>query len=286
MSLLRSGRAATVQVRGFTSSSNLRVGPESPHFVDVPRAIQPSAQTKPRVKGTLPVPREIFPARRPDKKTKQYIDDATQVPATGREVKNSSDPEKQEFRLKMAALRRKNLRQGLRELYQRKRVADERITARSQASQAQRDRVLYQPERDDERLTRPSIVQAMLHEKMAVLPDPNREERLAQSKARMESKLAEKEMERLENLQHLYMNARKFITTEEQLDAEIAKVFPTGSNKAWSNDHSEGESVWNLGNPRTVESIVNEGRKSETQRWDILQGRLKKIGEQITGGKL
>ena len=82
------------------------------------------------------------------------------------------------------------------------------------------------------------------------------------------------------------MNARTFIVTEEQLAAEIDRVFPDGENEAWRNDHQPGENIWNLGNPPTVQSLVNEGRKSETARWDVFQDRVKKLGEQITGGKL
>ena len=287
MSVLRNGRAANAQVRGFATSHALRVGPESPHFIDVPRIIQPSNPAKPRVKGTLPVPRELFPARRADKPHKPYLDAVTPLPLTERTVNpKSSDPEKQAFRLKMAVLRRKNLREGLRDLYKRKQVAEETMVNRSLENQSRRERILQQPEPEDERLTRPSIVQAMQPQSHTILADPNREERLALSKARMEARKAQKDAQRLEGLQALYMNARTFITTEEQLAAEIDRVFPEGENEAWRNDHQQGDNIWNLGIPPTVQNIVNEARKSETARWDVIQDRVRKLGEQITGGKL
>ena len=186
MSALRNGRTASVQVRGFATTSSLRVGPESPQFIDIPRTIQPSNPAKPKVKGTLPVPRELFPARRADKPRKPYLDAVTPAPATKRTVNlKSGNVEKQTFKIKMAELRRQNLRQGLLNLYNRKRVAEETMLNRSMENQARRERVLQQPEPEDERLTRPSIVQAMKAQKQSILPDPNREERLALSKARM-----------------------------------------------------------------------------------------------------
>lgn len=286
MSALRNTRTAKVQVRGFSTSPNLRVGPESPHFIDVPKLIQPSNPSKPQVKGTLPVPREIFPSRRTDKPGQLYLDAVTANPKTKRQVNaKSSDPEKQAFKIKMAELRRQNLRQGLQDLHKRKTSAEEVLTTRSRMNQARRERVLRQPEPEDERLTRSSIVQAMRVQKH-VLADPNREERLAISKARVEAREAEKVAERQDDLHSLYMNARTFITTEEQLTAEIDRVFPEGQNDAWRNDHQHGENIWNLGVPPTVQSIVHESRKSETARWDVMQNRIKKLGEQLTGGKL
>lgn len=287
MSALRNSRTASRQVRGFATSPNLRAGPESPHFIDAPRILQPGNPIKPHVKGTLPVPRELFPARRPDKPRKQYLDDVTPLPSTERKVNpKSADPEKQAFKIKMAELRRQNLREGLRKLYKRKQVAEDTMYERSLESQDRRERILQQPEPEDELLTRPSVVQAMLPQKHATLADPNREARLALSKARMEAKKAQKDAQRQAGIQSLYMNARTFITTEEQLAAEIDRVFPEGENEAWRNDHQQGENIWNLGTPPTVQSIVIESQKSETARWDTIQDRVKKLGEQITGGKL
>lgn len=287
MSALRNSRTATRQVRGFSTSANLRVGPESPHFIEAPRIVQPSNPAKPHVKGTLPVPRELFPARRQDKPRKAYIDAVTPRPLSEHKVNpKSADPEKQAFKIKMAEMRRSNLREGLRKLYKRKQIAEQTVFERSLENQARRERVLQQPDPEDERLTRSSVVEAMRPQKGAALSDPNRETRLALSRARMEAKQAQKDALRQEELQSLYMNARTFIVNEEQLAAEIDRVFPEGENEAWRNDHQQGENIWNLGIPPTVQHIVNDSRKSETARWDVIQDRVKKLGEQITGGKL
>ncbi|KAJ5142807.1 uncharacterized protein N7515_001594 [Penicillium bovifimosum] len=287
MSVLRNSRTAAVQVRGFATSSSLRVGPESPHFIDVPKIIQPTNPSKPHVRGTLPVPRELFPARRTDKPGQQYLDAATPLPQSERTVSpNSSDPEKQAWKHKMANLRRQNLREGLQDLYSRKKSSERRMVSRSLDNQKRRDRILRQPMREDELLTRPTTVEAMRPRKQPVLPDPNREKRLALSQARLEAKQAEKEAERRDYLQSLYMNARNFITTEEQLAAEIDRVFPEGENEAWRNDHQPGENIWNLGNPPTINGLLNRTRSNESARWDIGQERVKKLAEVITGGKI
>lgn len=287
MSALRNSRTATVQVRGFATSSSLQIGPESPRFIDIPKIVQPSQSGRPNVKGTLPVPRELFPSRRVDKPKKAYLDAATPLPKSERTVSiKSSNPAKQEWKHKMADLRRQNLREGLQDLYARKRMAEGTMFSRSRESRTRRDRIFQQPEREDERLTRSSTIQAMLPTKQSVLPDPNREERIALSQARLEAKQAEKKAVRKADLQSLYMNARTFITTEEQLAAEIERVFPEGENVAWLNDHQPGENIWNLGSPSTVNSLVNQANKNEGAHWDVVQDRIKQLGEQITGGKM
>lgn len=287
MSLFRSSRTASVQVRGFTSSTCLRVGPESPNYIDVPRTIQPELPSKRQVKGTLPVPREIFPSRRTDKPTEKYIADATPLPKTKKSAR-SDDPNAAyiETRQRMADMRRKSLREGLLELHQRKRRTDKEMRSRSQKKQAQREEVLQQPEREDEMLTRPSIVEEMMPKRMGVLPDPDRELRLQVSQARLEAAETRRRTDREDALQSLYMNARSFITSEEQLNAEIDRVFPEGQNDAFRNDARPGESVWNIGPPPTVQSIVTDAKKNESARWDLIQDRIKKLSEEVTGGKL
>ncbi|KAL4784823.1 hypothetical protein BJX76DRAFT_203852 [Aspergillus varians] len=287
MSLFRNcGRTASVQLRGFSSSSGLRVGPESPNFIEVPRTIQPDLPQKPRVKGTLPVPREIFPRRRADKPNPDYIAAATPLPI--HQEKISPDEAHAEYRgwkRSMADMRRQNFEEGLLELHNRKQRTDITMENRSRQRQKLRERVLRQPERHDERLTRPSTVQEMLPKRTPVLPDPGREERLAESRRQVEKKKLEKEQERQDSLHTLYMNARSFITTEAQLAAEIDKVFPEGENEAWRSDYKYGENVWNLGFPRGMGSRIDV-QKRESERWDVIQGRVKKLGEQITGGKI
>lgn len=283
MSLFRGCSTARIQARGFASSPNLRVGPESPNYIDVPRSIQPYIRGKQPVKGTLPVPREIFPARRRDKPSQAYIAAATTPPKNRNTKLSGAQAEYRKWKDTMAEVRRQNLREGLLELHSRKQQTDHRMTKRGHAKQIKRDRILRQPEREDERLTRPTVLDTMLPGKIPVLPDPDRKERLAQSKATLDRRETDKRMERLDQLHVLYMNARNYITTESQLNAEIENAFPEGVNEAWRSDSQTGDSIWNLGLPRSIESMANA---KGIAQWDIAQERIKKLGEQISGGKL
>lgn len=278
-----------MQVRCFASSSSRRVGPESPNFIDIPQPIQPELPQKPRVKGTLPVPRELFPARRADKPSKEYLDAATTRPTKQREI-DPNDPHAGhiEEKRKMADMRRRNLREGLTELYTRKTTTDHIMAVRSQAKQERRTAILKQRERDDERLTRPSVHKSMMAPKVTTsfLPDPNRKQRLARSRQRLKRVEEKKAEHKKLSLQALFMNARTFIVSEAQLAEEIDRVFPEGDNPAWRSDQQQGENIWNLGPPPALQSLVNDPKRNEAARFDLIQGRVKKLGEHITGGKM
>lgn len=193
----------------------------------------------------------------------------------------------------MAATRRRNLREGLLELHQRKLRTDRKIAARSNYKQARRDELVHQAEREDQRLTNASIPQSLQPINTSSLPDPDREERLAESRALVEAKKAAKQGERQDALHTLYMNARNFITNEAQLVAEIEKVFPEGQNPEWSTSSAWGYNIWNLGTPPTVQAMVNAiNRKDDrsalggTKHWEVSQKRVKRLAEELTGGKL
>ncbi|KAL2797836.1 hypothetical protein BJX66DRAFT_70743 [Aspergillus keveii] len=287
MSLFRSGRTAAVQLRGFSTSSSLRVGPESPNFIEIPQSVQPYQPAKRTVKGTLPVPREIFSRRRADKPTEAYIRAAIPLPVDSKDI-NPREPnaEYRQWKKTMAEMRRTNFRQGLKALHKRKQMTDKIMSQQSREKQRRRAQVLKQGEREDVLLTRSSVIKEMLPQHNPVLPDPNRDERLALSKARLEEKALLKEQGRRDALHTLYMNARDFIVNEQQLAAAIDKAFPSGVNEAWRNDQANGENVWNLGFPPTVQEALLQGTRGDTDRWDKMQTRVKKLGEEITGGKL
>lgn len=287
MSLSRSCRTARVQARSFSVSSKLRVGPESPNYIEIPRTLQPDLPSKPQVKGTLPVPREIFPSRRADKPTWAYISAATPEPTKQKPVEEGSrNAETIEWKNKMAELRRANFREGLVELYQRKLVTEGSMTRRSAAKQARRQRVFDQPPREDERLTRATVVKAMQPTQRTILPDPNRETRIAASRNRVLAKQEEKSAIRQEDLHTLYMNARTFITTEAQLDQEIEVKFSETGGKEWLTDTGAGNNVWVKGPPPSIQDIVRNQTTSEHGRWRVEQERMRKVVEELTGGKM
>ncbi|QKX53659.1 uncharacterized protein TRUGW13939_00738 [Talaromyces rugulosus] len=286
MSLSRSCRTARVQARSFSVSSKLRVGPESPNYIEIPRTLQPDLPSKPKVKGTLPVPREIFPPRRADKPTWTYITAATLEPKENPVKADGPHAEAIEWKNKMAELRRANLREGLVELYQRKLNTDAFMTRRSAAKQARRQRVFDQPPREDERLTRPTVVKAMEPTQGTVLSDPNREKRITVSRQRVLAKQRVKSEIRQEDLHTLYMNARTFITTEAQLDKEIETKFSEDGGREWDSDSGAGNNVWAKGAPPSIQDIVRNQTTSDAGRWRVEQERMRKVVEELTGGKI
>lgn len=265
----------------------MMVGPESPQYVDIPNPLQEKHLEKKPVKGTLPVPREIFPHRRPDKPTKFYLDDATKKPSSNKPKTHPKHPhrESEEWKRQMASVRRKNLRAGLTELYQRKRRTETDLAKSSRRKLRYARTVQQQPPRDDERLTRPSTTKMMQDKQLVYGPDPHAEKHLAESKERVVAKQDGRRRKRMEAIQTLYMNARHFITTEKQLTAEIDKVFPEGDNIAWANNRLSGENIWNVGRPMTVEDMVAR-MHNEDAKHEAVQRRTHKLAETLTGGTL
>ncbi|KAK2880134.1 hypothetical protein FQN49_000548 [Arthroderma sp. PD_2] len=276
-----------IQSRLFSSTARMMVGPEAPSYIDVPQTIQPDLPRRPQIKGTLPVPRELFPSRRPDKPTETYIADATPLPSRTPSKIAPGHPQYElvEWKRKMADARRKNLREGLLELHERKKNSQRRMVARSSAKHNLRTQVLNQPQRDDERLTATTSVSNMKPFKCKVLPDPGAEERLARSMAKVQEIQAAKREDLVNSIHELYLNAQKFIINEEQLNAEIDRVFPAENNPDWANGRRAGDNIWNLGPPPTMATLGNQ-TKDDLTKWEAVQRRTKKLAEELTGGKI
>lgn len=295
--LCRSCRLTANQVRTFSATtSKLNVPPEAPHYIDVPQTVQEDQPFKRRARGVLPVPREIFPSRQQDKPSEAYLARATQDPRE----KRAPATELLAWKARMAETRKKHLREGLVELHKRKQNYISRVKARSDAKTSAREIMLSQPEREEDRLTKASILQQMKPIR-GVLPNPNREVKLATKKANVEAKAAQKAERRRDSLHSLYMNARNFITTEEALAAEVDGAFPeNGPNPDWVNSKGqESPNVWGLGPPPTVKDMIdsltlstNPERSeysklnSQLAQFNVAQQRLKKIAEELTGGKI
>jgi len=133
------------------------------------------------------------------------------------------------------------LREGLVELYKRKKDHDGAVAVRSKAKQEDRNRRLHAPQREDERLTDPTIKEANRILQSGPIPDPNRETRVAEKAARVQAKEAAREEQRKNALHTLYMQARTFITNEEELDAKIEEIF-------MELREGESDSIWDLSN--------------------------------------
>ena len=195
----------------------------------------------------------------------------------------------------MAETRKKHLREGLLELHNRKVTMARQVAFRGEQKQKDRDRLISQPERVDERLTNASVLTSMKPVKgkqIVRVRGVNRKVR------NLERQRREKEQERRDALHTLYMNARNFITTEEQLDAEIEKAFPEGNHPEFATDTKLGDNIWNLGAPATIADLLDTNtsrvRKDFTKaglteadhKFKVDQDRMKRIAEELSGGKM
>lgn len=281
-------KTALSSTRTFTSSSiKLYIPPESPAFIDVPEPNQPNRERRLPTKGLLPVPRELFPRRRPDKPSPQYLQNVTPDALP----KNIPPPQFQtdamKYKLRMSEMRKSHLREGLTQLYARKATHERRVLRRSVARKEQHDRLINQTEREDERLTNNTIPSTMKPQRLLSLPEEEEEAIYEARKARYEEIQSAKRGARLDKLHTLYMNARTFITNKDQLAAAIEEEF-------------EKPSIWKLGVPSSLrdmllgrtppEAKVDAGNISNlvpsNDRFLRDQDRMKRIAEKLSGGKM
>ncbi|TVY80364.1 hypothetical protein LSUE1_G007868 [Lachnellula suecica] len=271
-------------LRPFSSSTPLSaIQPENPKFIEIPTTLQPQRLPKLDIKGVLPPPRNIFPNRGPPKSAR-FFKKTIRLPK--KEAAPANDYEA--WKRKIAANRRENLVEGIKTLKTRKYWAEKNVSDRSKKSSEERARVFNAPQREDERLTNPTITQATNTLQRSV-PDPRREERVLAKAARVKAKEAMREEARKNALHTLYMHARSFITTEEQLDEEIEAIFVPKPFKG-----SNSDNIWEAsGSPPTVQdmlTVVNHNQKVAAQYHQgpapLTGKRMQKIAEELTGGKM
>lgn len=193
----------------------------------------------------------------------------------------------------MASARRRNLREGMLGLYERRERTHKVLTARTQRRQAERQRLIDKPQREDERLTNPSVVAALNDLNIGVVPDPNREARVEQQRKRVKQRAMSKEEERRDALHTLYMQAADFITTEEHLNEAIEQAFGTPEAPARWGGNGKGDSIWYDGKPNSVQDMLDKVNRTGGLAMDAHEGhaaltqqRIKRIAEELTGGKI
>ncbi|KAI9762809.1 MAG: hypothetical protein M4579_000162 [Chaenotheca gracillima] len=291
-------------MRSFSSSSATQaVRPESPRYIEIPQPKQTRPTPKPKIKGTLPVPRNLFPQRSPEKSTSEYLERTTPEPKSPQLSEEASKPpggdprqaDYIEWKRRLAASRRQNFRTSIKELYERSQKSAKYVAARSEQRRREREALVSQPPREDDRLTSPSITASMRQLQGGAPPDPHRAERVVAKTARYHQKLAERDAERRDSTHTLYMHARNFITTEAKLDDTIDDVFRL-QPPAWDSNRMGGENIWNLGAPESVQELLarmgrQDPAKSSTlmeveNASHLLDQRIKKIAEELTGGKM
>ncbi|TVY93008.1 hypothetical protein LAWI1_G004380 [Lachnellula willkommii] len=272
--------------RSFSTSTPLSaIGPESPRFIEIPTTRQPQVFPKVDIKGVLPPPRNLFPKRASSKTSAKYFRKTIHLPKDRTEPAN----EYAAWKKSIATNRRNNLYQGLNALRVRKKISDIRIAWRSRAISEERARLVHAPQREDERLTSPTITEAVRKLQLGPVPDPQREARVAAKAERVKAKEAKREEARRNALHTLYMHARSFITTEEQLDKQIEAIFVPQPFPGASTDN-----IWDaVGPPPTVQRLLATVNHTERElvRYHAGPGaitgqRMKKIAEELTGGKM
>ncbi|ESZ91838.1 hypothetical protein SBOR_7790 [Sclerotinia borealis F-4128] len=283
----RPSQSTAISSRNFSTTALCSaIGPENPRFIEIPSTLQPDAQGQRDIKGTLPPPRNLFPNRGPDKISKKYLDAVTREPA-----KPSSNPnDYAAWKHRLATQRRESLKEALVKLHKRK-LDQERIVAGNSRSKRQaNEKRLKAPQREDERLMNPTITEAMSKLQVGFVPDPERESELAQKALRVQRKEAEREEQRRNALHTLYMNARSFITTEEQLNAKIEEIFTSPFDK----NSPDKTNIWQVHEkPPTVQDMlsgVNNSQKTTLGQYSspaVITGlRMHHIAEKLTGGKM
>lgn len=114
--------------------------------------------------------------------------------------------------------------------------------------------------------------------------------RLAEKAARVAEKERAKEEARRNALHTLYMHAREFIVTEQQLDNKIEEIFTETPHSPNNLD----QNIWNvLQTPPSVQSMLSTVTRTQRHAVDfhvrpetVNGARLKKIAEELTGGKM
>ncbi len=245
------------------------------------------------MKGVLPPPRKIFPRQRKSqvrKASPEYL--ATVAPEPLVDKTTRADDEFVSWKARQSELRRRNLREGLTELRQRKHEIDRSTAITKAANKRLREKTLYARERKDVWLTSPSVLSTQQPTRHHGIPDPNRSARLAAKSQNVSDMAAMREEARRNALHTLYVNAGNFITTGKQLDGVVDNIFDDDSQ--FMSESSEGVNIWNLGYPETVQELLQRvnksGRQTALQSAEgneiVTRERMRKISEELTGGKM
>lgn len=245
------------------------------------------------------MPREIFPLRKPDKNTPEFINRATPDKSNhNRDLQQLHLSEREDFKDRLAAMRKRHLREGLTELHHRKQSMTKRVSDRSRDKTVERSRLLSQAEREDDRLTGSTIVPDIFPGFRTDTSSirATAEASMAQKRINVETQQNLNQEERQDALHTLYVNAQKFITTEGQLNETVNRLFPDGENEAFSDGSKPGHSLWNKGLQPTVQGLVNRQKRSTNPKsaqraaWGETQTlheeRLTRIAEELSGGKI
>ena len=275
-----------------TPSRSSNIPPESPSYIRLPKVPQ-STEAKPeRVRGTLPVPRDVFERREGDRKTRpDYI--AKTAPQRVDDRPLNSDT--QRWKKQLADSRRQNLEEGLQGLWRRHETREQGRAERARRREDALRRAHEAAEPKAAVMTRGTVLASIAD--TAVHPDPERFDKAERSRARVLAQESARRDARRDALMELYINASSFIVTEAELKEEIDKLFHEDYFRKQSvKGYRPGatENVWGVyGKPPGLAAMfetvtrtsTNVANASESE-FDHSVKRTKKISEELTGGKM
>ncbi|KAF2818789.1 hypothetical protein CC86DRAFT_375635 [Ophiobolus disseminans] len=283
-------------VRNFTSTPpTLALGPQSPNYIDVPKPLQPTFPLSPQPKGHLPVPRDVFKTRnRHPKQSPVFLARSTRVPKDAKAPgPYSRDAEYRLYKQRLADTRRSALRDGVKQLHDRKLTNEALHLSKIKASYADMRARASAPPRETDVLTATSLSPGIRAFLAGTLPNTSRENIPKRRDAyhRRHNRVYD---QRRAQLHDLYVNARTFIVDEAQLDDAIEKTFgteedPMGWNQSGvmgrrSEGGMEGLSPWHGAMPEGVGDMLTKLRGGEGV--GLAKERAKKVAEELTGGKM
>ncbi|PFH55389.1 hypothetical protein XA68_18434 [Ophiocordyceps unilateralis] len=281
--------------RGLSASLplwSLVIPPESPAYIRLPSTPQSDETRPPRVRGHLPVPRELFPRAEGDRKLQpQYIRSVVPKPANRPVACNAT----QQWKYVLADRRRENLGDSLGALWNRRAKSAELRNAHVNRKLQEHQRAAAAPEREDDRLTRTTILEKLLDTK--VYADANRFLRAARSRTQVLAMESAKREARRHALTELYIIASNFIINEKQLDEEVDDLFREDHFTLKSRDTNRlglAENIWGLhGKPPSIANMLRETGRPSTKLADYHEAeyartveRHKRITEDLTGGRM
>lgn len=151
------------------------------------------------------------------------------------------------------------------------------------------------PEKESDRLTRPTILAAITD--TTVYPDPERFSRADRSRSQVLAHDTIKREARKDALMELYISASDFIVHETELKTTIDSIFAEEyfkKQKDVLNRHGAIENAWGtFGKPPSVANMIESTTGSSTRVMDFDETehdksvkRAKRIADDLTGGKM
>jgi hypothetical protein len=234
------------------------------------------------------VPKKLVSENNKYRTTDQWLNKSARHPKEEKWISpNEENAGYKVWRTKLAKERRQHIREGVQELFNRDVHETKRDLKRQKEQQETLAKARNAPERVEDEYARESVSEAVkyiLESKVQTLPEPEEE---FQARAEIYDAINQaKKEERMDQLHELYMKARNFIVTEEQLSEEIEKVFGADDNPVvWPGNSL---SVWGQRRPPStteLAGVLPEDVGSE-RRVKALKRRMYRIAGELTGGEI